>query len=203
MLKSVLSLMAAPSRGTDDMESALLEQALFAVWQEYKNQATITHIAEWLLNHVDKKAQDLGTMLFPYTKDGIYGRFFNGQANVNFDSGVFVETLARRLRKYNGSLVVGTQSINDFYASTGALAAFENSDCICLLSQKKESIEQLKKTNRIALNGHMESQLASVKTKHGEYAEVMIYGPSAISVRFVFVAVFFLLFLKVSLVQLL
>ncbi len=234
MLKSVLSLMAAPSKGTDDMESALLEQALFAVWQEYKNQSTITHIAEWLLNHSDKKANDLGTMLFPYTKAGIYGRFFNGTSNVNFDSslvvveleelkerkdlqsvvvqmvivhitnqmflgdrktpfnivfdeawdmlrgnqsGVFVETLARRLRKYNGSLVVGTQSVNDFYASTGALAAFENSDWMCLLSQKKESIEQLKKTNRISMNGHMETQLASVKTKHGEYAEVMIYGP--------------------------
>lgn len=234
MLKSVLSLMAAPTKGTDDMESALLEQALFAVWQEHKNDATISHIAEWLLTHPEKKANDLGTMLFPYTKDGIYGRFFNGASNVNFDnslvvveleelkerkdlqsvvvqmvivhitnqmflgdrktpfnivfdeawdmlrgnqSGVFVETLARRLRKYNGSLVVGTQSVNDFYASTGALAAFENSDWMCLLSQKKESIEQLKKTNRIAMNGHMETQLASVKTKHGEYAEVMIYGP--------------------------
>jgi len=234
MLKSVLSLMAAPSRGTDDMESALLEQALFAVWQAFKNEATISDIAIWLLNHADKKANNLGTMLFPYTTEGVYGRFFNGQANVNFNSelvvveleelkerkdlqsvvvqmvivhitnqmflgdrktpfhivfdeawdmlrgnqsGVFVETLARRLRKYNGSLVVGTQSVNDFYASTGALAAFENSDWMCLLSQKKESIEQLKKTNRISMNGHMESQLASVKTKHGEYAEVMIYGP--------------------------
>ena len=234
MLKSVLSLMAAPSKGTDDMESALIEQALFAVWGEFKNEATISHIATWLLKHADKKAKDLGTMLFPYTADGVYGRFFNGTSNVNFDnglvvveleelkerkdlqsvvvqmvivhitnqmflgdrktpfnivfdeawdmlrgnqSGVFVETLARRLRKYNGSLVVGTQSVNDFYASTGALAAFENSDWMCLLSQKKESIEQLKKTNRISMNGHMESQLASVKTKHGEYAEVMIYGP--------------------------
>ena len=97
-------------------------------------------------------------------------------------SGVFIETLARRLRKYNGSLIVGTQSINDFYASSAAQAAFDNADWMCLLSQKQESIEQLKKTNRISLTPHMESLLTSVRTKQGEYAEVMITGPHGYSI---------------------
>ena len=97
-------------------------------------------------------------------------------------SGVFIETLARRLRKYNGSLIVGTQSINDFYASSAAQAAFDNADWMCLLSQKQESIEQLKKTSRISLTPHMESLLSSVRTKQGEYAEVMISGPHGYSV---------------------
>lgn len=92
-------------------------------------------------------------------------------------SGVFIETAARRFRKYFGSLVVGTQVVNDFYATPGAEAAFNNSDWMCLLSQKKESIDQLKRTERIALDPLMESQLASVKTRQGQYAEVMIYGP--------------------------
>jgi conjugal transfer ATP-binding protein TraC len=92
-------------------------------------------------------------------------------------SGVFVETLARRLRKYKGSLVVGTQSINDFYQSPGALAAYENSDWQCLLGQKPESITALKETKRVDLNDSMEKQLRSVHTKSGEYAECMITGP--------------------------
>lgn len=233
MLKSVLMLMAAPTKGVDDMEAALLEQAMLETWKILKNQTTISDIAQFLLKHEDKKAQDLGTMLFPYTRDGVYGKFFNSPATVNLEntlvvieleelkerkdlqavvvqmmiinitnkmflgdrqtpfhivfdeawdllrgaqSGVFIETLARRLRKYNGSLVVGTQSINDFFVNPGAQAAFDNSDWMCLLSQKAESIEQLKKTNRLTLTPLMEAQLKSVKTKQGQYAEVMIYG---------------------------
>lgn len=178
-------------------------------------------------------------MLFPYTSEGAYGKFFNGSSTVNLENtlvvieleelkerkdlqsvvvqmmiinitnrmflgdrltpfnivfdeawdllrgsqgGVFIETLARRLRKYNGSLVVGTQSINDFFVNAGAQAAFDNSDWMCLLSQKTESIEQLKKTNRISLTPMMESQLKSVKTKQGQYAEVMIYGSSGYAI---------------------
>lgn len=239
MLKSILMLMAAPSQGVDDMGAALLEQAMILTWHSHKTDSTITHIAEWLLAHKDKKAQDLGTMLFPYTHAGSYGRFFNGPATVNLESslvvveleelkerkdlqavvvqmmiinitnrmflgdrstpfnivfdeawdmlrgsqsGVFIETLARRLRKYKGSLVVGTQSLNDFFVNPGAQAAFDNSDWLCLLSQKPESIEQLKKTDRLSLSPQKEAQLKSVKTKQGQYAEVMISGTNGYAI---------------------
>ena len=233
MLKSILILMAAPSQGVDDMEASLLEQAMLETWKSYGQDSNISHIAQYLSQHRDKKAQDLSIMLFPYTEQGIYGRFFNGLSTVNLDnalvvveleelkerkdlqavivqmviinitnrmflgdrktpftilfdeawdllrgaqSGVFIETLARRLRKYYGSLVVGTQSINDLFTSPAAQAAFDNSDWMCLLSQKSESIEQLKKLGRLSLTPIMESQLKTVKTKQGQYAEVMIYG---------------------------
>ena len=97
-------------------------------------------------------------------------------------SGLFIETLARRLRKYKGSLVVGTQSINDFFQSPGAQAAFDNSDWMCMLSQKPESIEQLKKTDRLSLSPQKEAQLKSLKTKQGQYAEVMIIGPNGYAI---------------------
>lgn len=239
MLKSVLVLMAAPSHGVDDKGAALLEQAMLETWQQYKNQSTITHIADWLIKHIDTKAKDLGQMLYPYTTSGTYGRYFNGPSTINLDnallvieleelkerkdlqavvvqmmiinitnqmflgerqtpfnivfdeawdmlrgkqSGVFIETLARRLRKYKGSLVVGTQSINDFFQSPGAQAAFDNSDWMCMLSQKPESIEQLKKTDRLSLSPQKEAQLKSVKTKQGQYAEVMISGPNGYAI---------------------
>lgn len=239
MLKSILALMAAPSHGVDDKGAALLEQAMLETWQVYKNETTITRIAEYLLNNDDPKANDLGQMLYPYTKNGTYGRFFEGKSTVDFksklvvveleelkerkdlqsvivqmvivsitnqmflgdrktpfnivfdeawdmlrgkQSGVFIETLARRLRKYRGSLVVGTQSINDFFVNPGAQAAFDNSDWMCLLSQKPESIEYLKKTDRLSLSPQKEALLKSVKTKQGEYAEVMITGSNGYAV---------------------
>jgi conjugal transfer ATP-binding protein TraC len=239
MLKSILCTMAAPNLGVDDLEASYLEQAMRETWRQFQEQTTITKIAKWLSDHSDKKANELGVMLYPYTETGVYGRFFVGEATVDFHkplvvleleelkerkdlqsvivqmvvvhitnqmflgdrqtpfmivfdeawdmlrgskSGVFVETLARRLRKYNGSLVVGTQSVNDFYQSPGAQAAYENSDWLCLLSQKPESINSLKENQRVNMNNLMEETLKSVHTKGGEYAECMIYGPHGYAV---------------------
>lgn len=239
ILKSVLILMAAPTKGVSDLEASFLEKATLETWQQYQQQSNITLVAERLANHGDQKARDLGAMLFKFTTNGHYGRLFNGQSNVSFDnplvvieleelkeqkdlqgvvvqmviinitnkiflgdrktpftivfdeawdllrgeqSGMFIETLARRLRKYQGSLVVGTHSINDLFTTPAAQAAFDNSDWTCLLSQKKEAIDQLKKLDRISLTPVMESQLKSVKTKHGEYSEIMIYGPHGFAI---------------------
>ena len=97
-------------------------------------------------------------------------------------SGVFIETAARRLRKYFGGLVVGTQSIHDFYATPGAQAAFDNADWMCLLSQKDESIELLKSSKRLSMDPAMERTLRSLRTEQGQYAEIMIKGPKGFAV---------------------
>lgn len=89
-------------------------------------------------------------------------------------TGEFIETLARRLRKYYGSLVVGTQSVEDFFVSPGAQAAYDNSDWMCLLSQKKSSLAGLVNDGKLNLNKNMLRALESVNTRHGEYSEVMI-----------------------------
>lgn len=97
-------------------------------------------------------------------------------------SGVFIETAARRLRKYFGGLIVGTQSINDFYATPGAQAAFDNADWMCLLSQKDESIELLKNSKRLSMDPACERTLRSLHTEQGKYAEIMIKGPKGFAV---------------------
>jgi len=234
LLKSVVCTMAAPTEGTTDQQSAFIEQAILATWQQKGPQATMTDVSAKLLAHQSEVAVSLGQMLLPYTQEGLYGQFFEGQSSVDFhkqlvvveleelkerkdlqsvivqmiiihitnqmflgdrqtpfmivfdeawdllrgkQSATFVETLARRLRKYNGSLVVGTQSVNDFYASPGGLAAFENSDWLCLLSQKPESIAMLRENKRIIMTDALEEQLNSIRTKQGLFAEVMIIGP--------------------------
>ncbi|MBX9620688.1 MAG: type IV secretion system protein TraC [Alphaproteobacteria bacterium] len=239
MLKPILSLMAAPKEGTTDLEDTYLEQALQEAWDEKQNKATITDVADVLLNLPDRIAVTLGKRLRPYTEKGSYGRFFNGEANIDLSdslvvvemeelkerkdlqsvivqmvilqitnsiymgdrktpsclildeawdmlrgaqSDVFIETAARRLRKYFGGLVVGTQSVNDFYATPGAQAAFDNSDWMCLLSQKDESIELLKNSKRLSMDPAMERTLRSLHTEQGKYAEIMIKGPKGFAV---------------------
>lgn len=239
MMKPIVSLMAAPTGGTTDLENAQIERAISEAWTQKGTSATMTDVSELLLSRKEAVSQELGQKLFPYTKNGVYGRFFEGAATINLhsnlvvveleelkerkdlqsvvvqimilhitnnlylgdrktptsiildeawdmlrapQSGVFIETCARRLRKYNGSLVVGTQSVNDFYTTPGAQAAFDNSDWMIMLSQKAESIEMLKRTGRVKVEGLMESYLRSLKTKAGKYAECMIYGPHGFAI---------------------
>lgn len=236
MLRPMFSLMAAPSRRTNDLENAIIEQAIMKTWEKYGNEAEVTAITDLLLNEKDQRAKDLGTMLYPYTKNGSFGRFFNGACTLDFDSpfinleledlkskkdlqevvlymlmyqitevmyrgdrqtrimcvideawdifrgeqgGEFIETGYRRARKYQGSFVSGTQGVNDYYRNKATIAALENSDWMCLLSQKEESIKQLKKSDRLSVDGHLERLLNSVKTIQKEYSEVFIKGPNS------------------------
>lgn len=235
MMKSLLSMMAAPTQQTSDYQNALLEKGINAAWQKKQQKATITDVSSWLLRQQEEEARRLGTMLTPFTKDGVYGKYFEGQNNVDFNNsmvvieleelkekkdlqgvvlqmfimtissqmflgdrktpfhicideawdllrgsqtGPFIETLARRLRKYNGSLVIGTQSIEDFYQTQGAMAAYENSDWMCLLSQKSSSIDRLKENKRLSMDASLEAALKSLRTRSGEYSEVLIYSLS-------------------------
>lgn len=230
-VKSIIATMAAPAEGTSDYENALIEKAIRQAWEAKKTQATITDVATWLQNQEDEKAKILGIMLLPYTKEGIYAKYFEGPNTVDFTSpfvlieleelkekkdlqsvviqlfimnitsqaflgdrktpfyicideawdllrgkqtGVFIETLARRLRKYYGSLVIGTQSVDDFFTTPGALAAFENSDWMCFLAQKKSSISRFAESGKIDMDDGKKYALETVSTRHGEYSEVMI-----------------------------
>jgi conjugal transfer ATP-binding protein TraC len=231
VLKPIIAMMAAPKAGTSDYEDSLIGKALAEVWKEFGKQAGMGEVARWFLRQEDEKDRRLGVMLFPYTEEGAYGRFFNGVANIDFSAnffvveleelksrpelqsvvvqilmllitndvilggrkyhsalifdeawdllrgkqgGQFIERLARTLRKYKGALVVGTQTLDDFYSSPGAEAAFMNSDWLCMLSQKKESIALLKKSGKFVVDDHMQRLLESVKSVPGEYAEIMI-----------------------------
>jgi conjugal transfer ATP-binding protein TraC len=236
MLKSIISTMAAPSGNIGDYEKALIEKSIRSVWELKKNKATITDVAQYLIEQKgDSKARDISVMLTPFCKGGVYAYYFEGDNNIDFTSdlvlieleelkekkdlqtvvlqifimtitnitflgdrsrpfhicideawdllrggmsGEFIETLARRLRKYRGSLVVGTQSIDDFYSTPGACAAYENSDWVCLLSQKKSSISRLKENNRFDVDDHQQMALESVHSRHGEYSEIMICDSS-------------------------
>jgi conjugal transfer ATP-binding protein TraC len=86
MLKPLLSQMASPSAPTSDIQSAFIEQGLNYAWEKAGTSATITLVADFLLGHDDARARDLGTQLYPYTKEGMYARFFEGPSTIKFDN---------------------------------------------------------------------------------------------------------------------
>ncbi|HRE33082.1 MAG TPA: ATP-binding protein, partial [Candidatus Berkiella sp.] len=161
---------------------------------------SITELSKWLHNHSDLRANDLGKRLYPYTEKGMYGRYFNGKANISFENPflvmeleelknkgdmqsivlmliifqitntiyagnretknaciideawqllngekikVFIEKMARTARKYNASIITGTQSIQDYFENSAAQAVYNNSDYTIIMMQKEGVIEKL------------------------------------------------------------
>ena len=113
MLKTVIQMMAAPIDGVNDKGAALLQLATDSAFKQYGNKTNITNIAEFLLNNDDSLSQDLGKMLYPYTINGVYGKYFNGQSNVNLDKQlVVIELEELKEKKDLKSVVVQMMVIN-------------------------------------------------------------------------------------------
>ncbi|WP_341756991.1 MULTISPECIES: TraC family protein [unclassified Candidatus Tisiphia] len=104
----VLATMAAPQYGTNDLQQPMLQQALIEVWKTNGAKAEITDIADWLMAKEESYAKELGNMLFPFTREGQYGKFFSGKAELSLNSRVVViET--DNLRNFPELMTVVTQ----------------------------------------------------------------------------------------------
>lgn len=239
MLKALMAHMASPNSPLGVMESSWIEQALKEVWTSQKQQTTVTHVFDALKQDGDKRKADLADCLFPYTKHGVYAKFFEGENNLDLDrsfvalelkdldampdlqslvllllmmritedmylgertqrklcvideawklmgygnAGSFIEEGYRTARKYEGAFLTVTQGVNDYYKSGTAQAAFENSDWVFLLRQKKESLMQLQASGRFAMEESEMKLLRSIHTIHGKYSEVATYSPDGMAI---------------------
>ncbi|WP_051882318.1 type IV secretion system protein TraC [Parvularcula oceani] len=92
-------------------------------------------------------------------------------------AGDFIAGFARRCRKYGGAIITGTQGIDDYYATDGARAAFENSDWTILLRMKPEPLAQVLKNDRLSIDEGTADLIRSLSVVDGEYSELLIMGP--------------------------
>ena len=88
-----------------------------------------------------------------------------------------VEEAARRARKYGGALGTATQSGEDYYGSAQMEAAFNCSDWVFLLRQKKESIELLDRKGRLMMDESKKRLLNSLRTEAGVFSELYASSP--------------------------
>ena len=230
-ISMTMEQMAARREGILDIQGNFLQKAVIETFETYGRQTTVTHVVERLFEHEDPRAKDVGTLLYNYTKDGAYGKWFEGRANVDLTSDLVVieledlkekpslqnvvlqsflasmtqqlylsdrkrktvfivdeaaqllenkffsksaQDMARRVRKYEASLVVGTQSFADFYANEYSINILENAAWVLMLNQVPEAIQQLSNSKKLALTPHKEAKMKSVKTVSGKYSEILI-----------------------------
>ena len=92
----------------------------------------------------------------------------------------FLEGVARRARKYKGTLVTGTQSMNDYFSNPSAMAAWENSSWRVFLSQAADSIDLLAEDKKV--DAGMVAALKTLRTASGRYSELLLSGGGGWSV---------------------
>lgn len=92
MLKQIIGAMCSPDTKPTTEELAVIEDAIFYAWDKKKNKATITTVREGLdeIFHNDEMRKEvagsLSMRIKPYTKDGSYARYFEGENNVDLSN---------------------------------------------------------------------------------------------------------------------
>lgn len=107
MLKHVIAQMVDPDNTPDQMTMGWIERALNTVWYDRGTQGDITAVRDVLASSTDRRQRDLADSLYPYTKDGFFGRYFNGPSNLDLNKDfVVLETQELDARPELQSVVV-------------------------------------------------------------------------------------------------
>lgn len=105
-LKGIMAVMVNPE-GLPAYEMARLEEAIKATYGRLGNSMTVTDVAEFLLGQDDARLRDMGSMLYPFTRNGQYGRWFDGENNLRMERHFVVLELAQlKTRKHLQKVVL-------------------------------------------------------------------------------------------------
>jgi len=114
LLQPLLAQMASPREPLDAFQSSTLGAAIKTVWRSKGNAMTVSDIHDLLAtgridpdNHdEDRRLKDLATMLHPYTREGVYGKYFEGSTTTDFDADLVVLELEELKAKRDLQTVV-------------------------------------------------------------------------------------------------
>lgn len=85
MIRDVLCTAINPN-GLTNLEVTYVGMIINKVWAEKGRKACFDDVYQELLKHEEVLVRNLGIQLEPYSKKGTYSRYFNGEANVNFNN---------------------------------------------------------------------------------------------------------------------
>ena len=94
MLAGVIGRMARRRGSIDDIEAALIADAIAAAWDEQGNAADLGTVRQRLDARDDRRAKDMATALGPWCPGGAMGRLFAGGETPALDAALTVFELA-------------------------------------------------------------------------------------------------------------
>ena len=94
MLAGVIRRMCRRRGALDDIEAALIDEAIADAWDDAGNDADLGHVRRRLQEHTDTRAVDMGLALGPWCPGGASGRLFAGKNVPALDAAFTVFELA-------------------------------------------------------------------------------------------------------------
>lgn len=150
MLKPMIGRMASPNAPLTEFQYALIAEAITETWNDYGQETNPTRIRDYLQSKiknetggVERVAYELAKQLQPFTKEGVYGNFFDGRANISLDVdmvGLELEELKNAPELRRVVLYVLTSRIaHDMYLS-------RNRKKLCLIDEAWQLLDSDKET---------------------------------------------------------
>lgn len=121
LLQPLLAQMVSPREPLDGFQYSTLGAAIKKVWKARGRSMSVTDIHDLLatgrldagsdagpyeVSAVDRRLQDLAAMLHPYTREGAYGKYFDGHASIDFGADLVVLELEELKAKKDLQTVV-------------------------------------------------------------------------------------------------
>jgi len=121
LLQPLLAQMVSPREPLDGFQYSTLGAAIKKVWKAKGRSMNVTDIHDLLATGrldagsdaepheafaVDRRLQDLAAMLHPYTREGAYGKYFDGHASIDFGADLVVLELEELKAKKDLQTVV-------------------------------------------------------------------------------------------------
>lgn len=93
LLKQLICQMATGSVALTKQEETHIEKAITATWEKFKSDNEVDKVYQHLDSSTDEVARNLATALYPYSKNGMYGKYVNGKSNIDFTNNFVVMDL--------------------------------------------------------------------------------------------------------------
>jgi len=114
LLQPLLAQMVSPREPLNGFQYATLAAAIKKVWTINGPAMTVTQVHDLLATgrldeaspDEDRRLKDLAAMLHPYTRDGAYGKYFEGEATADFSADFIVLELEELKAKKDLQTVV-------------------------------------------------------------------------------------------------
>lgn len=148
MLINVVMAMMSPDKPMEAWDRAIIEQAITEVFGILGNKMTMTDLAQYFKNggnyhekvaNPDPRLVDMGTMLYPWTRNGRYGKYFDGEANIHFTNNFTVLELEELKGKRELQAVV--LMIMMFHVTSAMYLSSRSERKICMIDEAWELMQ--------------------------------------------------------------
>jgi len=145
LLKPALAKMCSMKGQLDDVQMRALGAVTMHLYGQYGRDLTITGLRDAMKDGTikdlsltnDQRIKDLAVMLTPYTKDGEYGRFFEGRCNIDFGNDLMVIENEELIRKPELHAVV---NIIMMYQITGQMFLTRDRKKLFIIDELKQQL---------------------------------------------------------------